>query len=332
MAEVYRARDLSLDRLVALKVLPPYLDRDADARARFVREARAASALDHPNIAVVFEIGTEPTADAAGRMFIAMAFYAGETIRHKVARGPLPVDQAVDYAWQTAEGLSAAHDAGIVHRDIKPANLIVTDRQHLKILDFGIAKFTGHDVTTEGSTLGTIAYMSPEQTYGTQVDARTDLWSLGVVLYEMLTGVRPFPARSSGPAAPAPARRAGTPRADRRALSVQGSGGSLRECRSVARRPAACRRLVRAAERGAAARPEAARAAVAWIPRRYRPVAQGRAAQNRTACPSPGRGSDRDDCTTARECHRVPVGGRCGNRRFALRSSRCGFCARPTRT
>jgi tRNA A-37 threonylcarbamoyl transferase component Bud32/tetratricopeptide (TPR) repeat protein/TolB-like protein len=194
MAEVYRARDLSLDRLVALKVLPPYLDRDADARARFVREARAASALDHPNIAVVFEIGTEPTADAAGRMFIAMAFYAGETIRHKVARGPLPVDQAVDYAWQTAEGLSAAHDAGIVHRDIKPANLIVTDRQHLKILDFGIAKFTGHDVTTEGSTLGTIAYMSPEQTYGTQVDARTDLWSLGVVLYEMLTGVRPFPA------------------------------------------------------------------------------------------------------------------------------------------
>ena len=195
IAEVYRARDLSLDRLVALKFLPAHLTQDAEARARLTREARAASALDHPNIAVVYEIGateTSPNSNRAGQLFIAMAHYTGETIKQMIARAPLPIADALDYASQVSAGLEAAHEVGVVHRDIKPANLIVTERQQVKILDFGIAKLAGHDITTEGGTLGTIAYMSPEQTRGTAVDARSDLWSLGVVLYEMLTGRRPF--------------------------------------------------------------------------------------------------------------------------------------------
>lgn len=195
MGVVYRARDLALDRPVALKFLPSHRTADAGARDRLMAEARAASRLDHPNIATVYEVGTTGPAPGGGggeRPYIAMAYYRGETLREKVARGPVPVRDAVDWAIQMADGLSRAHDAGIVHRDIKAANVLVTDRGRVKILDFGVAKVEGLDPIGAGGRPGTVAYMSPEQTRGAAVDARSDLWSLGVVLYELLAGVRPF--------------------------------------------------------------------------------------------------------------------------------------------
>ena len=188
MGVVYKARDTKLGRIVALKFLPPHLSADAVAKNRFIHEAKAASALDHANLCTIHEIGE--TTD--GRLFIVMAYYAGETLKAKIARGPLLLDEAVAYTVQMAQGLAKAHTRGIVHRDVKPANVMVTDDGVVKILDFGIAKVADVQMTQTGATLGTVAYMSPEQAAGQRVDHRTDLWSLGVVLYEMLTGTRPF--------------------------------------------------------------------------------------------------------------------------------------------
>ncbi|MFB3132059.1 MAG: protein kinase, partial [Rhodothermales bacterium] len=189
MGVVYKARDTKLDRTVALKFLPLYLSTDEEAKQRFIHEAKAASSLDHPNIGTIHEI--DETDD--GQLFIAMAFYAGETLKAKIARGALPVEEALDYAQQIAAGLAKAHERGIVHRDIKPANVMVTLDGVVKIVDFGLAKVSQQtQLTKTGTTLGTVSYMSPEQIHGDVVDHRTDLWSWGVVFYEMLTGERPF--------------------------------------------------------------------------------------------------------------------------------------------
>jgi len=189
MGVVYKAQDTSLKRTVAIKFLTPDLTRDMQARERFIHEAQAASALDHPNICAIHEIGE--TDD--GRSFIIMSCYEGETLKEKIARGPLDIEKALDIARQTAQGLACAHEAGIVHRDIKPANIMVTGRGEVKIVDFGLAKLSGMTkLTKTGSTTGTVAYMSPEQARGDVVDMRSDIWSLGVVLYEMIAGQPPF--------------------------------------------------------------------------------------------------------------------------------------------
>ena len=188
MGVAYRAEDTRLRRTVALKFLRPESTRDPEANARFMREARAASTLDHPNIAAVHEVGEADT----GQLFIVMTYYPGETLKRKIARGLLSIDDALDYAEQTARGLQRAHEVGIIHRDVKPANLIIANDEQVKLVDFGLAKVNDASQTAAGSAMGTVAYMSPEQATGRVVDARTDLWSLGVVLYEMVTGQRPF--------------------------------------------------------------------------------------------------------------------------------------------
>jgi eukaryotic-like serine/threonine-protein kinase len=189
MGVVYKAEDLKLHRTVALKFLPPDLTRDEEAKKRFIHEAQAASTLDHPNICNIHEINE--TED--GQIFIAMTCYEGESLKEKIEKGPLPIQKALDIASQIARGLEKAHAEGIVHRDIKPANIFITKDGQVKIIDFGLAKLTGRTLLTiTGSTLGTVAYMSPEQAQGANVDHRSDIWAFGVILYEMLTGKPPF--------------------------------------------------------------------------------------------------------------------------------------------
>ena len=188
MGVVYKAEDTKLDRTVALKFLAAHLLNDDEAKARFLREAKAAAALDHPNICTVYEIG-----EAEGKTFLSMAFIEGEPLEAPIERGPLPLKEALDIGRQIADGLEAAHEKGVVHRDIKPPNVMVDAKGHATIMDFGLARLTeASRLTKADQTMGTVAYMSPEQAQGMEVDSRSDIWALGVVLYEMVRGQRPF--------------------------------------------------------------------------------------------------------------------------------------------
>jgi serine/threonine protein kinase/Flp pilus assembly protein TadD len=189
MAIVFKAMDTKLDRFVALKFLPVQVGVNQEDKERFIQEAKTASALDHANICTIYEIDETPQ----GQVFISMAYYQGETLKDKIERGPISLQEAIHLTRQVGEGLSKAHEKGIVHRDVKPANLMVTTDQVVKILDFGVAKFQRKTrFTSPGSIIGTPAYMSPEQASGKVVDHRSDIWSVGVILFEMLTSSLPF--------------------------------------------------------------------------------------------------------------------------------------------
>jgi serine/threonine protein kinase len=191
MGVVYKAQDTKLKRLVALKFLPPELSLYADAKQRFIREAQAAASLDHPNIGTIFEIN-----EAQDKIYIAMAFVEGKTLKEKLSSGPMDIHTAIDIVSQIAAGLKHAHARGLVHRDIKPGNIMLTEEGQAKILDFGLAKLSwGADLTRTMAIMGTPAYMSPEQAKGEAVDHRTDIWSLGCVFFEILTGERPFSSK-----------------------------------------------------------------------------------------------------------------------------------------
>src|SRR5438128_508466 len=208
MGEVYLAEDTQLGRKVAIELLPPEAISDENARKRLVREARAAATLDHPNICSIYEVG-----EADGRSFIAMQYVEGETLDLKLTHKPLALKESLSIASQIADALAEAHAHGIIHRDIKPSNIIVTARGQAKVMDFGLAKLvigateseaeTQTLLTTPGAILGTIPYMSPEQVRGEEIDARSDIFSLGVVLYEMLSRQQPFAGKSSAATASA---------------------------------------------------------------------------------------------------------------------------------